>query len=55
MKVPFTISETWTDGQSTVELSDGRVNDPIADARFRRPAPATAFKKFVTRVYRARR
>ena len=44
VKVPFTITETWTDGQSTVELSDVRVNETIADARFRRPAPATAFK-----------
>ncbi len=44
VKLPFRITETWTDGQSTVELSDVRINETIDDARFRRPLPATPFK-----------
>ena len=44
VKVPFTITETWTDGQSTIELTDVRTNVAIDDARFRRPAPAVPFK-----------
>lgn len=44
VKVPFTITETWTDGQSVIELTDVRTNVAIDDARFRRPAPAVPFK-----------
>jgi photosynthetic reaction center cytochrome c subunit len=44
VKLPFTITETWTDGQSTVELSDVRANVTVDDSRFRRPAPALPFK-----------
>ncbi len=44
MKMPFTIVETWTDGQSTIELTDIRQNVTIDDARFRRPAPAVPLK-----------
>ena len=44
VKLPFTITETWTDGQSTIELADVRTNVVIDDARFRRPAPAIPFK-----------
>ena len=44
VKVPFTITETWTDGQSTVELSEVRINQAIDDARFRKPAPAVPLK-----------
>jgi photosynthetic reaction center cytochrome c subunit len=44
VKVPFRIMETWTDGQSTIELSEVRTNVSIDDGRFRRPAPALPFK-----------
>jgi hypothetical protein len=44
VKLPFRITETWTDRQSTVELSGVRINEAIDDARFRRPPPATPFK-----------
>ena len=44
VKVPFTITETWTDGQAMIELADVRTNVTIDDARFRRPAPAVPFK-----------
>ena len=44
VKLPFTITETWTDGQSTIELADVRTNVVIDDARFRRPVPAIPFK-----------
>jgi len=44
VKIPFTITETWTDGQSAIALTDVRTNVTIDDARFRRPAPAVPFK-----------
>jgi len=44
LKVPFAIKTTWTDGQSTIELADVRVNVAIDDARFKVPAPAVPFK-----------
>jgi hypothetical protein len=44
LKVPFTIKTTWTDGQSTIELADVRVNVAIDGARFKVPAPAAPFK-----------
>ena len=44
VKVPFNVTETWTDGRSAVELTDVRTNVTIDDARFRRPAPAAPLK-----------
>ncbi len=38
--MPFRWIITWTDGQSTIELSEVRANAPIDDARFAEPAPA---------------
>lgn len=40
VKMPFHWTVTWTDGQSTVELSEIQPNVPIDAARFNRPAPA---------------
>ena len=39
VKMPFRTIVTWTDGQSTIQLRDVRLNVPIDDARFARPAP----------------
>jgi outer membrane lipoprotein-sorting protein len=44
VKIPFKITETWTDGQSAIELTDVRTNVTIDDARFRRPPPALPLK-----------
>jgi outer membrane lipoprotein-sorting protein len=42
VKMPFKWTFTWTDGQSTTELSEVRANVPIDAAKFARPAaPAT--------------
>lgn len=38
VKMPFRWVVSWTDGQSTIQLDDVRLNVPIADARFARPA-----------------
>ncbi len=43
-KLPFTLTTTWTDGQSTIELSDVQTNVAIDPGRFRQPAPAAPFK-----------
>ena len=40
VRMPFHCVVTWTDGQSTIDLSDVQVNVPIDPARFARPAPA---------------
>jgi outer membrane lipoprotein-sorting protein len=40
VKLPFRWVVTWTDGQSTIELSEIQPNPPIDTARFARPAPA---------------
>jgi outer membrane lipoprotein-sorting protein len=40
VKVPFKIISTWTDGQTTVELSQVQLNTTVDAARFARPAPA---------------
>ena len=40
VKVPFHWTATWTDGQSTTELSSVQANVPIDAARFTKPAPA---------------
>ena len=39
-KLPFKWTATWTDGQSTAELTEIQTNAPIDSARFARPAPA---------------
>jgi outer membrane lipoprotein-sorting protein len=39
VKMPFKWTLTWTDGQSTTELSEVRANVPIDAAKFARPAP----------------
>jgi photosynthetic reaction center cytochrome c subunit len=40
VKMPFKWIATWTNGQSTTELSEVRPNVPIDAARLSRPAPA---------------
>jgi photosynthetic reaction center cytochrome c subunit len=40
VKMPFHVVVTWTDGQSTLDLSEVRPNVPIDGARFAKPAPA---------------
>jgi photosynthetic reaction center cytochrome c subunit len=39
VKMPFRWTVTWTDGRSTVELSELRLNTPIDAAKFARPTP----------------
>ena len=41
VKMPYRWTVTWTDGQSTTELSEVQPNAAIDPARFARPAPAT--------------
>jgi outer membrane lipoprotein-sorting protein len=41
LKLPFTWTTTWTNGQATTELSELQVNAAIDASRFARPAPAT--------------
>lgn len=40
VKIPFKWTVTWTDGQSTIELTDVQANAAIDAAKFTRPAPA---------------
>ncbi len=40
VKIPFHWTVTWTDGQSTTELSEVRPNVAIDAAKFAKPAPA---------------
>ena len=40
VKMPFRWTATWTDGQSTTQLSEVKANMPVDDAKFARPAPA---------------
>jgi len=40
IKIPFRTIITWTDGKSTIELEEVRLNVPIEAARFAKPAPA---------------
>jgi outer membrane lipoprotein-sorting protein len=40
VKMPFRWNTTWTDGQTTIELTDLQPNVPIDAAKFGRPAPA---------------
>jgi hypothetical protein len=42
VKVPFRWVTTWTNGQSTIALSEAQPNVPIDATRFARPAPAVA-------------
>ncbi len=41
VKMAFHWTVTWTDGRSTVDLSELRANVPIDGAKFAKPAPAT--------------
>jgi outer membrane lipoprotein-sorting protein len=41
VKMPFTWTTTWTDGQSTTKLSDVQSNVPIDATKFAKPAPVT--------------
>jgi photosynthetic reaction center cytochrome c subunit len=40
VKIPFRWTATWTDGQSTTQLTEVQANVPIDSAKFLRPAPA---------------
>jgi outer membrane lipoprotein-sorting protein len=40
VKMPFKIITTWTDNQTTTELTSIQPNTPIDASRFNRPAPA---------------
>jgi photosynthetic reaction center cytochrome c subunit len=42
VKIPYKWTVTWTDGQSTIELSEVQANAAIEAARFARPAAAKA-------------
>ena len=44
VKMPFRWTATWTDGQTTVELTEVQPNVPIDAAKFARPAPAATRK-----------
>jgi hypothetical protein len=44
VKMPFHWMTTWTDGQSTIELTEAKTNVAIDPAKFRRPEPARAVK-----------
>jgi hypothetical protein len=39
VKLPFHWTVTWTDGQSTTDLTSVEANVPIEAAKFARPAP----------------
>ncbi len=47
VKMPFRWTVTWTDGQSTTQLTEIRANVPIEAATFSKPAPALP-PKFAT-------
>ena len=42
VKLPFRWTVTWTDGQSTTQLTEVRPNVPIEAARFGKPLPASS-------------
>jgi len=44
VKMPFRWTTTWTDGKASTELGEIKVNTPIADAQFAKPAPAASAK-----------
>ena len=39
VKMPYRLTLTWTDGRSTIELSEVRPNAPIEASKFAKPAP----------------
>ena len=45
VKVPFHSVVTWTDGQTTIELSEIQPNVTVDGARFAKPAPAVVKPK----------
>lgn len=49
VKMPFKMVITWTDGQSTIELTEIQPNVTIDPARFARPAPAVLKARGVAR------
>jgi len=44
VKIPFHYVTTWTDGQTTTQLTSVQANAPINAAKFDKPAPPTAPK-----------
>lgn len=44
VKVPFTVTTTWTNGKSTLTLTSAQPNVAIDAAKFNRPAPAPKAK-----------
>ena len=40
VKMPFHMVITWTDGQSTIQLTDVQPNVAVDAAKFAKPAPA---------------
>jgi photosynthetic reaction center cytochrome c subunit len=42
VKMPYKWTATWTDGQSTTELSEIKANAPVAEAKFAKPNPVAA-------------
>jgi len=44
IKMPFHWTVTWTDGKSTIDLSDVQPNVPIDASKFAQPAPAVVKK-----------
>jgi len=42
IKIPFRTIVTWTDGKSTIELEEVRLNVPIEAARFAKTSAGTA-------------
>lgn len=44
VKMPFRWTTTWTDGQSTVQLTEAKANVTIDPSRFLKPQPARAVK-----------
>ena len=47
VKMPFHWVATWTDGQSTIDLTDVQPNVPVDAAKFAKPAPAAPAKPAV--------
>jgi photosynthetic reaction center cytochrome c subunit len=44
IKLPFRITYAWLDGRDSIELNDIKLNVPIDEAKFGRPAPLKARK-----------
>jgi hypothetical protein len=44
IKLPFRITYAWLDGRDSIELKDIKLNQPIDEAKFGRPAPLKARK-----------